>query len=116
MRGALLLTTAALLLTAPPAAEARERSKAKLEGVVNLNTATVAQLDLLPGVGEKAAKDIIAFRTRQPFKRIEDLVRVKGFGKKRFEKVRAHLTVIGSTTLRRTTGGGGLQARARAAR
>ncbi|MDQ3263556.1 MAG: helix-hairpin-helix domain-containing protein [Myxococcota bacterium] len=73
--------------------------KARISGVVNLNHATAAQLDLLPGVGEKAAKLIIAYRAQQPFKRIEDLVKVKGFGKKRFERLRPHLTVSGQTTV-----------------
>jgi len=86
------------LLMAPGPAQAREPAR-RLTGVVNLNHATAQELDLLPGVGEKAAKLIIAYRARQAFKRIEDLVRVKGFGKKRFEKMRPYLTVSGPTTL-----------------
>lgn len=87
----------ALALT--PAAGLAAEPKPRISGVVNLNHATAAQLDLLPGVGEKAAKLIIAYRAQQPFKRIEDLVKVKGFGKKRFEKLRPHLTVSGQTTV-----------------
>lgn len=81
-------------------AEAKgSRSKVQVSGVINLNTATVAQLDLLPGVGEKAAKRIVAHREKTPFKRTEELLKVKGFGKKKFEKMKAHLAVSGNTTL-----------------
>ena len=75
------------------------RSKVQVSGSINLNTATVAQLDLLPGVGEKAARRILAHREKTPFKTAEELVKVKGFGKKKFEKLKPHLTVSGPTTL-----------------
>jgi len=75
------------------------RSKVQMSGSINLNTATVAQLDLLPGVGEKAARRIIAHREKTPFKAPEDLVKVKGFGKKKFDKLKGHLAVSGATTL-----------------
>jgi len=75
------------------------RSKVQMSGSINLNTATVAQLDLLPGVGEKAARRIIAHREKTPFKTPEDIVKVKGFGKKKFDKLKGHLAVSGPTTL-----------------
>ena len=75
------------------------RSKVQVSGSINLNTATVAQLDLLPGVGEKAARRIIAHREKTPFKSTEDIVKVKGFGKKKFDKLKPHLAVSGPTTL-----------------
>ncbi len=81
-----------------------EASGAKLRtqytGVVNLNEATVGQLDLLPGVGPKAAQRIIAWRQKRAFKRIEELVRVKGFGKKQFLKLKPYLTLEGPSSLR----------------
>ena len=83
----------ALLLAAPAWAAQ------KITGVVNLNSASVSELDALPGVGEKAAERIIEHRKKTPFKRIEELVKVKGFGKKKFDKLKAHLTVSGPTTL-----------------
>ncbi|CAM4498664.1 helix-hairpin-helix domain-containing protein [Corallococcus exiguus] len=70
-------------------------------GVVNLNEATAAELDLLPGVGEKAAQRILEHRKKRPFGRVEELVRVKGFGKKKFLKLRAHLALTGPTTLKK---------------
>lgn len=102
----------ALLVALPAGAWARE-AKTKVEGTVNLNSATADQLDLLPTVGKKAAEAIIAFRAKQPFKRVEELVKVKGFGKKRFEKMRLHLAVSGETTIRRIAPGAAAAARLR---
>lgn len=63
-------------------------------GVVNLNTADVAELNKLPGVGEKTAQAIIAHREAiGGFRSIEQLLEVKGIGPSKFEKMRAHLKV-----------------------
>jgi competence protein ComEA len=86
-------------LLVPGGAEAGKQ-RPRYTGVVNLNEATAAQLDLLPGVGAKAAQHILAWREKRAFKRIEELVRVKGFGKKRFLKLKPHLTLQGPTTLK----------------
>ncbi|NBD12527.1 helix-hairpin-helix domain-containing protein [Corallococcus sp. Z5C101001] len=75
-------------------------SRTQYVGVVNLNEASAAELDLLPGVGEKAAQRILEHRKKRPFGRVEELVRVKGFGKKKFLKLRAHLALSGPTTLK----------------
>ena len=69
-------------------------------GKVNLNTATVEQLELLPGVGRKAAGLIVAYRQKRRFARIQELVRVKGFGRKKFLRLEPHLSVEGETDLR----------------
>ena len=51
---------------------------------VNLNTATQAQLEVLPGVGPKMAERILAFRAENGgFKSVDDLDEVKGIGEKR---------------------------------
>lgn len=61
---------------------------------VNLNTATQAQLEALPGVGAKAAQRILEYRQKNGnFKKIEDLMNVKGFGEKSFLKLKSMLTV-----------------------
>ena len=61
---------------------------------INLNTATQAQLETLPGVGPKAAQRILEYRKQNgPFKKIEDLMNVKGFGEKTFLKLKPMLTV-----------------------
>ncbi len=72
--------------------------KKQLTGVVNINTASAAQLDLLPGVGEKAAKRIIEHRSKTPFTKVDDLRKVKGFGAKKLEKLKGFLTTSGPTT------------------
>jgi competence protein ComEA len=62
-----------------------EPSKAPL----NLNTATLDQLETLPGIGRKVAERIIEHRTKSgSFKRIEELMNVKGIGEKSFLKIK----------------------------
>jgi competence protein ComEA len=73
---------------------------ADVPGVVNINTAEIGQLSYLPRVGVKAAQQIIDYRTAHgPFHKTTDLMQVKGFGQKRFEKLSAYLVVDGKTTL-----------------
>ena len=95
------LATAVVVAWAATDASAgtKKRSSKQVTGVLNLNSATAAQLDLLPGVGEKAAQRIIEHRRKTPFTRPEELVKVKGFGKKKYEKLKPHLRVAGATTL-----------------
>jgi competence protein ComEA len=65
---------------------------------VNLNTASVAELDQLKGVGPGKAKAIVEYRTKNgPFKSVDDLGKVKGFGPKTLESLRADLTVGAAT-------------------
>jgi len=104
-----LLTAVAVgftMVAASAEAAPRKASSKVLSGVLNLNTASAAQLDAMPGVGPKAAERIIAFRAKTPFTRPEDLVKVKGFGKKKLDKLKAHLSVSGPTTLKDTTSEG----------
>lgn len=61
---------------------------------IDLNTATLEQLQQLPGIGPSTAKAIIQFREKSgPFKRIEDLLAVHGISKPRLEKLRPYVTV-----------------------
>lgn len=63
-------------------------------GKVNINTATVEQLDTLPGVGESTAQKIIADREENgPFSSPEDLKRVSGIGDKKYEDLADLITV-----------------------
>ena len=89
----------------------RSLTPPRLVGVVNLNEASATQLELLPGVGARASAGILQYRQRQRFGRVEELVRVKGFGKKRFARLRPLLTVQGPTTLRVETSTGARPAR-----
>jgi competence protein ComEA len=95
----LALALAALAVPAEGMAKGR-RSLVKVSGAINLATATAAQLDQLPGVGEKAARAIVDYRGKTPFTRVEELVKVKGFGKKRFDRLKPYLTLSGITTLK----------------
>jgi competence protein ComEA len=63
---------------------------------INLNTATQAQLESLPGVGAKAAQRILEYRQKNgSFKKIEDLMNVKGIGEKSFLRLKPLITVAG---------------------
>ncbi len=69
-----------------------------LDGVINLNTAPAAVLALLPGVGPSKAEAIVGYRTRRPFRTVDELVRIKGIGRKMVRRLRSHLAVSGPTT------------------
>jgi competence protein ComEA len=61
---------------------------------IDLNRATAQDLTQLPGVGEAIAKRIVDFREQHgPFKRVEDLMKVKGIGEKSLEKIRPYVRV-----------------------
>ena len=61
---------------------------------ININTATVEELDSLPGIGEKRAQAIIKHRNLNgPFKTIEEIKGVNGIGESIFETIRDHITV-----------------------
>ena len=61
---------------------------------VNLNTATLEELDALPGVGPSTAKNIIAYREAHGgFAAPEEIMNVKRIGEKTFDKLKAHITV-----------------------
>jgi competence protein ComEA len=61
---------------------------------LDLNTATVKELKQLPGVGPTTAKSIVLFRTRGGrFKRVEDLLVIRGISNNKFKKIRPYVTV-----------------------
>jgi len=68
-------------------------------GVVNINTASVKELELLPGVGKKTAALIVAYREKQQFKAPGEIVRVKGIGDGIFKKIKPYVVTSGQTTL-----------------
>jgi competence protein ComEA len=59
---------------------------------VNVNTATIAELKTLPGLGDVMAKDIVRYREKNgPFRRVEELLIIKGISKKRLEGWKPYL-------------------------
>jgi competence protein ComEA len=73
---------------------ARAQTKPAPAKAVDLNAATVEQLQQLPGIGPVRAKAIVEFREKSgPFQRVEDLLAIRGISKSRFEKLRPYVTV-----------------------
>lgn len=98
---------ASLLATAPVAAGSSDSPapaptpETRVLGVVNVNTATPAQLEMLPGIGPARARAIVEYRREHgPFKSVDDLVQVSGIGAKALEQIRSHCIVEGKTTAR----------------
>ncbi len=96
--GAIAVLMLGLAVWAPDLAAGQKpaASAASKAAVVNLNTATVADLRELPGIGEKTAARIVEYRQKRgPFKKIEDLMNVQGIGEKAFLKLKPQITVAG---------------------
>ena len=80
----------------PPNAAAAKATTGK---PVNINTASVADLDGLPGIGAKTAALIVEYRQKNgPFKKIEELMNVRGIGEKNFLKLKDQISVGGAKT------------------
>ena len=61
---------------------------------INLNTASAEMLETLPGIGPETAKRIVEHRTKAgKFKRIEEILNIKGIGEKKFLKIKDLLVV-----------------------
>lgn len=61
---------------------------------ININTASAAELQNLPRIGPKVAQRIIDYRTQNgPFKKVEDLMKVRGIGEKVFNQIKDLITV-----------------------
>jgi competence protein ComEA len=84
-----LLAAAALLSAAPALAEKKPLGTGER---IDLNRASASELMRLPGVGKKRAQAILAYRARQPFRRPEDLLAVKGISADWLERVKGHLS------------------------
>lgn len=70
------------------------------EGKVNINTAGIEELSLLPRVGEVVASRIVEFREANgAFEATEDLMLVKGIGERTFELIEPHVSLSGDTSL-----------------
>jgi competence protein ComEA len=101
--GIALATLVILAAVSAPVSLAQGKEKpaskpaAAAPAVVDLNSATQAQLETLPGVGAATAKRIIEYRQKNGnFKKIEELMNVKGIGEKAFLKLKPQVTVAAS--------------------
>ena len=76
---------------APPAAPAKEKPPI---AVVNINTASSVELQTLPGVGAATATRILEYRQKNGgFKKVEDIMNVRGIGEKTFLKLKPLITI-----------------------
>jgi competence protein ComEA len=100
-RSALVLAVALVIVlfgSAPADAQRATKPPAPTSAapvtVVNLNSATAAQIATLPGIGPKTAQLVVEYRQKNgPFKKIEEVMNVKGVGEKSFLRIKDRLTV-----------------------
>jgi comEA protein len=79
----------------PLAAQSPAKKPAAAQAVVvNLNTATAAEIAVLPGIGIKTAELIVQYRQKNGgFKKIEEIMNVRGVGEKSFLKLKSLITI-----------------------
>jgi competence protein ComEA len=105
---AALVVAAALTTPVAPAlaqqsmGQTPPKEQAPAQPLVNLNTATKADLEKLPGIGPSMAQRILDYRQKNgPFKKVEDLMNIQGIGEKSFLKLRTLITVTPPKTTER---------------
>jgi competence protein ComEA len=92
---AIVAAVACILGSAPLFAQrAAKPPVAAPADVVNLNSATAVQIAALPGIGAKTADLVVQYREKNgPFKKIEEIMNVRGIGEKSFLRIKDRLTV-----------------------
>ena len=94
-----LVLLSCLLAGVPVAAQSKaparsSAAKPASTAIVNLNTATASDFEGLPGIGAKTAARIVEYRQKNgPFKKVEELMNVRGVGEKNFLKLKPQITV-----------------------
>ena len=100
LAAALVAVTLAVPMLPPHQVSAQEppaRTTSERPAPLNLNAATEAQLEALPGIGPATATRIVEYRKKNGgFKKVEDLMNVKGIGEKSFLKLKGLITVAPS--------------------
>ena len=102
VRPALLLAVLLAVLPVPSIClpeYAQERSATNQPSfVIDINQATAEDFQKLPGIGPALARRIVTFREKHgPFRRVEDLLAIRGIGHKKWKAIRAHV-IIGETS------------------
>ena len=100
-RTVLSIVAVAFMLGAMPSAAAPGQTKDLGQAapkppltVVNINTASASDFEALPGIGAKTATRIVDYRQKNgPFKKVEELMNIRGIGEKNFLKLKPQLTV-----------------------
>ena len=100
-RSALVLVATLVVIASPLVAQRATRPPVAATvvsaEVVNLNSATATQIASLPGIGPKTAELVVQYRGKNgPFKKIEEIMNVRGIGEKSFLRIRDRLTVADS--------------------
>jgi competence protein ComEA len=80
--------------TKAPADAGAGGARTAAAAVVNINSASAAEFEALPGIGAKMAARIVEYRQKNgPFKKVEELMNVRGLGEKNFLKLKGQLTI-----------------------
>ena len=106
--GWLLIATPALAAASPGGASSPRVSSvpAPTGGrSVDINQADLTTLEGLPGIGPGRARKIVEFRQQHPFRKVDELTRVRGIGRKTIARLRPMLTVSPSAAAERSPGG-----------
>jgi len=91
---ALAAFIAAPSVSAQSKSAGRTSAKPPVTGTININTASATDLQRLPGIGAKTAGRVIDYRQKNgPFKKVEELMNVRGVGEKNFLKLKNQISV-----------------------
>jgi phosphatidylserine/phosphatidylglycerophosphate/cardiolipin synthase-like enzyme len=74
-----------------PKIETLKSNSDKLFNKINLNTASISDIEALPGIGKKIATQIVAYRQQKPLTSLKDLERIKGLNKNKLANLEAYL-------------------------
>ncbi len=97
-----LLAMMLLLGVTMKAAEQRKPSKAPAV-ILDINQASAQDFATLPGIGPKLAQRIVSFRAKHgPFRRVEDLMAIRGLGLKKWKAIQPYVEVKSQKTGART--------------
>ena len=91
---AVLVFAVAALALSPGTARGATSQAPESSGKVNINSAGVDELVALPGIGKAYAERIVEYRQKNgPFKKVEDILNVRGIGEKTFDRIKDRLTI-----------------------